>query len=94
MIVFTARGLPTLSASSLAGTSTLLMRPPRSTRPSGTREELTIWMPPSFSRGWNLSKLGRFMTMRLMGRSMMGEPISSSESTTVQLAVPPRISTP
>jgi hypothetical protein len=34
------------------------------------------------------------MTMRLFGRWMMGEPISSSDTTTVQLAVPPRISGP
>ena len=50
--------------------------------------------PPGASIGRNFSIDGPFMMRMLFGRPTTGEPISSSETTTVQFAVPPRISTP
>jgi len=44
--------------------------------------------------GEKLLHRGPFMMRSPFGRPTTGEPISSSETTTVQFAVPPRISTP
>jgi len=57
-------------------------------------EELTISTPPGRTDGANFSSDGRFMTTASLGREMMGEPMGLSATTTVQLAVPPRISGP
>ena len=61
---------------------------------SSTRELLMIRSPPDASIGRNFSIEGPFMIRSPFGRPTTGEPISSSETTTVQFAVPPRISTP
>ena len=41
-----------------------------------------------------MAKDGPFMAMSDRGRATMGAPMGSSDNTTVQLAVPPRISAP
>ena len=43
---------------------------------------------------WNRANDGWFMATTNSGSEATGEAISSSETTTVQLAVPPRTSTP
>ena len=57
-------------------------------------ELLTISSPPGRISGSNLSMEGRFITIAAEGLGTTGEPISPSETMTVQLAVPPRISGP
>ena len=57
-------------------------------------EELTKMEPPGTTASSNFSREGRFMTISEVGRVTRGESISSSESMTEQLAVPPRISGP
>ena len=51
-------------------------------------------VPPGWTEPANLSTLGWFIAMTAVGRVMNGDPIASSESDTLQLAVPPRISGP
>ena len=58
------------------------------------REELTTMIPASATVFSNLSREGRFMATTAVGLSTTGEPIGSSDRTTVQLAVPPLISGP
>ena len=55
---------------------------------------LTIISPPGRTMGMYLSREGRLRAIRMSGRSVSGEPILLSATTTVQLAVPPRISGP
>jgi hypothetical protein len=62
--------------------------------PRFVKEALAISTPPEATIGSYLSRDGRFMTMAALGLRTSGEPISSSGTTTVQLAVPPRISGP
>ena len=50
--------------------------------------------PPGSTALMNLSKEGRFMAMNTLGLVTRGEPMASSETHTLQLAVPPRISGP
>ncbi len=57
-------------------------------------EVLTTMMPPGRTASSNLSSEGRFRAMRPWGDLLMGDPMGRSESTTVQLQVPPRISGP
>ena len=58
------------------------------------RELLYINRPPGCTMGSNLSRDGRFITMAVVGSVTMGDAMGSSETTTEQLAVPPRISGP
>ena len=51
-------------------------------------------MPFIRSMGANFSSDGWFMTMAALGDEISGEPMGPSAITTVQLAVPPRISGP
>src|SRR3972149_2372679 len=50
--------------------------------------------PPGRTRGSNFSSEGRFMTIATSGSATTGEPMGSSEMTTVHVAVPPRCSGP
>jgi hypothetical protein len=50
--------------------------------------------PPSRISGSNFSSDGRFIATTARGDRITGEPTGLSEITTVQLAVPPRISGP
>jgi hypothetical protein len=59
-----------------------------------TIDEFTTSTPPGLTNGSYLSSDGRFMAITAVGYFTNGEPISSSDTTTVQLAVPPRISGP
>ncbi len=57
-------------------------------------ERLYTSRPPGLISGSYFSNDGRFRVMAVAGRRTSGEPIGSSETTTVQCAVPPRISGP
>ena len=57
-------------------------------------ELFQIRRPPGRTEGRNLSRDGVFITMQTVGCGTRGEATSSSDTTTVQLAVPPRISAP
>jgi hypothetical protein len=59
-----------------------------------TTELLTKISPPAFTTGSNFSRDGAFMAMSSEGKLKMGEPTGLVDSTTWQLAVPPRISGP
>ena len=59
-----------------------------------TTELLTSTRPPLTTVGANLSMEGPFMAINSVGKLNTGEPTGLSESTTEQLAVPPRISGP
>ncbi len=90
--MFAALSFPAEAASSLAGTTTALT----SLRVTGRLiSELLIRSNPLFcSFGSKASIEGLFMTITERGRSVVGDPTSSLETITVQLAVPPRISGP
>jgi len=55
---------------------------------------LTTITPPGRTADSNFSSDGRLSTMRACGLRVIGEPTGLSDSTTVQLHVPPRISGP
>ena len=92
MIMLATLMEPSDSASSLVGTATISM----SVRADSvcTSDELAQRRPPDCRVLWNLTKEGWFMAMTTSGDEATGEAISSSETATVQLAVPPRTSTP
>ena len=50
--------------------------------------------PPDCRAPWNRRNEGWFMATTTSGSEATGEAISSSETATAQLAVPPRTSTP
>ena len=54
----------------------------------------TTATPPFSSVGPNFSMEGWLRAISAVGRVMNGEPMASSESDTLQFAVPPRISGP
>ena len=87
-----AFALPASSAIWLAATGTTMM----SVRTAGRliRLVLTTRIPPGRTSGSNLSIDCRFSTIAPCGRFVTGEPTCRSDSTTVQLQVPPRISGP
>ena len=86
------RGFPSSLAMSFAGTSMTV----RSSRdePRSINELLMSSRPPGLTSGSNLSSDGRFMATTAPGARITGEPTGRSEITTVQFAVPPRISGP
>ena len=90
--MFAARPLPALIAICVAGTS-ISVRSVRSVVVL-ISEELTMSRPPDLTFGENLSNDGRLNTHAQVGLLMIGEPIRLSDMTTVQYAVPPRISAP
>ena len=55
---------------------------------------LTSSSPPGLTSLWNLSMEGRFMASTVSAMEISGEATGLSETTTEQLAVPPRISGP
>ena len=57
-------------------------------------EELISNNPPERMSGSNFSSDGRFMATTARGERITGDPTGLSETTTVQLQVPPRISGP
>ena len=59
-----------------------------------TIDELTTSTPPGATNGSYLSNDGTFIAITACGLRTSGDPISSSEMTIVQCAVPPRISGP
>ena len=61
---------------------------------TGIMELLTTRIPSFRSMGANFSREGWFMTTTAFGDEISGDPIGLSAITTVQLAVPPRISGP
>ena len=50
--------------------------------------------PPGRTLFLNLSRLGLFIAISVSGTAMMGDATSVSSTTTLQFAVPPRISGP
>ncbi len=84
--------VPSFSASSLVGMARISMSLLADS--VLTRDELAQRRPPAWRMLWNLAKDGWFMATTNSGSEATGEAISSSETTTVQLAVPPRTSTP
>ncbi len=61
---------------------------------AGISDSLYTSSPPGLISGSYFSKDGRFSATTDCGWRTSGEPIGSSEMTTVQCAVPPRISGP
>ena len=53
-----------------------------------------IRVPPGWMAAWNFAREALFITIQHPGWDTMAKGISSSEMTTEQLAVPPRISAP
>src|ERR1019366_2236550 len=83
---------PDSAAASLAGTAISSMSLRVASRV--TRLLLVNKRPPAFILGLKASMEGLFMIISDSGELITGDPIGSSEITTVQLAVPPRISGP
>jgi len=84
--------VPSFSANSLVGMARISM----SLRADSvlTMDELAQSSPPAWRIPWKRAKEGWFMATTNSGSEATGEAISSSDTTTVQLAVPPRTSTP
>ena len=86
------RTWPISVAASVAGMSTIS----RSVRAGGVT--ISDWLmtssPPGLTSGSYFSSEGLLKTTTMLGCIHTGEPIGSSLTTTVQLAVPPRISGP
>ena len=92
MTMLEALSFPSSEAFSLAGTSITLIS--SLLEVSGTSELLIKSVPPGTTMDWNLVREGRFITTRTSASLMSGQLIGRSETTTVQLAVPPLISGP